>query len=78
MPDLNTGPDDRTAERWREAAELRENNHGWIVLWLEAENLFRAYRNTWNYVEVEAPTAPELQEKITANPPPHAKPAISL
>jgi hypothetical protein len=78
MPDMNTARDAETAERWREASRLRENNRGWVVVWLEAMRLFRAYRDHGGLVEVEAPTADELQEKITANPPPHAKERSSL
>lgn len=29
---------------WREAARLRREHRGWIVLWLAAENCYRAYR----------------------------------
>jgi hypothetical protein len=30
--------------RWREAARLRAERRGWIVVWLAPENCFRAYR----------------------------------
>jgi hypothetical protein len=30
--------------RWREAARLRAEHRAWIVIWLAAENCFRAYR----------------------------------
>ena len=29
---------------WREAARLRREHRGWVVIWLAAENSFRAYR----------------------------------
>jgi hypothetical protein len=29
---------------WREAARLRAERRGWIVIWLAPENCFRAYR----------------------------------
>jgi hypothetical protein len=29
---------------WREAARLRRESKGWIVVWLAPENCFRAYR----------------------------------
>ncbi len=29
---------------WREAARLRREHRGWIVIWLAPENWFRAYR----------------------------------
>jgi hypothetical protein len=32
------------AGRWRDAARLRSEFRGWIVIWLAAENQFRAYR----------------------------------
>jgi hypothetical protein len=30
--------------RWQEAARLRRERRGWIIIWLAAENCFRAYR----------------------------------
>jgi len=30
--------------RWREAARLRSQFRGWIIIWLAAENCYRAYR----------------------------------
>jgi len=32
------------AARWREAARLRAEHRGWIVIWLAPEHCFRAYR----------------------------------
>jgi hypothetical protein len=29
---------------WREAARLRREHRGWIVIWLAAEDSYRAYR----------------------------------
>ena len=29
---------------WREAARLRREHRGWVVVWLAAEDRFRAYR----------------------------------
>jgi hypothetical protein len=29
---------------WREAARLRREHRGWIVIWLAPENCYRAYR----------------------------------
>jgi hypothetical protein len=34
----------KEAACWREAARLRGEHRGWIVIWLAAENCFRAYR----------------------------------
>jgi hypothetical protein len=35
---------DSDADRWREAARLRSEFRGWIVIWLAPESQFRAYR----------------------------------
>jgi hypothetical protein len=32
------------ARRWREAARLRREHPGWVVLWLDRTREFRAYR----------------------------------
>ncbi len=32
------------AARWREAARLRREFRGWVVVWLAREGCFRAYR----------------------------------
>jgi hypothetical protein len=32
------------AECWREAARLRREHRGWIVIWLARESCFKAYR----------------------------------
>ena len=32
------------ARRWREAAQLRRDHPGWVVLWLDRTREFRAYR----------------------------------
>ena len=32
------------AARWQEAARLRREHTGWIVIWLAREDCFRAYR----------------------------------
>ena len=31
-------------ERWREAAQLRHDHAGWVVVWLAAAGEFRAYK----------------------------------
>jgi hypothetical protein len=38
------GSTDRDAQRWQQAAQLRAEHKGWIVVWLAPENCFRAYR----------------------------------
>jgi hypothetical protein len=35
---------DSNDQRWREAAQLRAERKGWIVVWLAPENCFKAYR----------------------------------
>jgi S-adenosyl methyltransferase len=35
---------DGDAQRWREAAQLRTEHRGWIVIWLASGNCFKAYR----------------------------------
>jgi hypothetical protein len=39
-------PRDRNGDdaRWQEAARLRAEHRGWIVIWLAPENCYRAYR----------------------------------
>jgi hypothetical protein len=67
MSDLKPDAKAETDARWREAGVLRVNNSGWIVLWLDGIKLFRAYRIvSRNKTQVEAATAAELQEEITA------------
>ena len=34
----------REDARWQEAAHLRRERRGWIIIWLAPENCFRAYR----------------------------------
>ncbi len=36
-------PGDGDADRWREAARLRREHPGWIVLWLARIRQYRAY-----------------------------------
>jgi len=38
------GGDGGDGARWREAAQLRAEHRGWIIVWLAPENCFRAYR----------------------------------
>jgi hypothetical protein len=39
---VTSEPDD--AARWREAAELRGEHAGWVIIWLAPVGRFRAYR----------------------------------
>jgi hypothetical protein len=38
------GGDGGNDARWREAARLRAERRGWIIVWLAPQNCFRAYR----------------------------------
>ena len=46
VPDTAAGPcaDDDDAGRWRQAARLRREHPGWIVLWLAPIGQYKAYR----------------------------------
>lgn len=35
---------DEDASRWEQAARLRAEHRGWVVIWLASEARFRAYR----------------------------------
>ena len=39
-----TGGQDDEAARWREAAQLRAEHPGWVIVWLASTGQFRAYR----------------------------------
>ena len=45
-------------ERWREAASLRAQFRGWVVIWLAAENCFRAYPRSSTARRATGLTAP--------------------
>ena len=52
---------------WREAARLRREHRGWIVIWLAAENRFRAYRRlpgARRDTALSAATAAEMADLI--------------
>jgi hypothetical protein len=54
--------------RWREAARLRSEHRGWIVVWLAPENCFRAYRRlpgARRDTALSAATADEMAALIT-------------
>lgn len=44
--------------RWREAASLRAQFRGWVVIWLAAENCFRAYPRSSTARRATGLTAP--------------------
>jgi hypothetical protein len=61
-----TAADD--AGRWREAARLRRDHPGWVVLWLAPAGEFRAYRRlpgTRRDTALAAATPGDLAAQIT-------------
>jgi hypothetical protein len=61
-------PPGRDAGRWREAARLRHEHAGWVIIWLAPSAEFRAYRRLPGErrdTALSAPTADALAEKIT-------------
>jgi hypothetical protein len=70
-----TAPDNAPASQgrekddacWREAARLRSQFRGWIVIWLASENCYRAYRRlpgARRDTAISAPTPAELSVLI--------------
>ncbi len=52
---------------WREAARLRREHRGWIIVWLAAENCYRAYRRlpgARRDTAISAPTPAEMAALI--------------
>jgi hypothetical protein len=57
------------AARWNEAAQLRDGNPGWVVVWLAPSREFRAYRRmpgARRDTILAAPTAGGLANAMTA------------
>ena len=55
------------AECWREAARLRREHRGWIIIWLARDNCYRAYRRTPGArrdTALSAPTARDMAKQI--------------
>jgi hypothetical protein len=55
-------------ERWREAARLRSGHRAWVIIWLAAQNCFKAYRRlpgTRRDTALSAATAGEMAALIT-------------
>jgi hypothetical protein len=53
---------------WREAARLRREHRGWIVIWLARDNCYRAYRRTPGAsrdTALSAPTARNMAKQIS-------------
>lgn len=58
---------DNSAARWGEAAQLRRDYRGWIVIWLAAFAEFRAYRRmpgARHVTVLTAATSPEIAAQI--------------
>jgi hypothetical protein len=73
---------DDDAGRWREAARLRREHSGWIVIWLAPTGCYRAYRRLPGVrrdTALTAATPADLAAQIThaeqaaRNPASHAK-----
>jgi hypothetical protein len=61
------GPAQRDDGCWREAARLRREYRGWVVVWLAPENCYRAYRRlpgTRRDTALSAATAGEMAALI--------------
>ena len=55
------------ADRWQEAAQLRAQFRGWIVIWLASEGEFRAYRRlprAHRDTVLRAPTVQDMAARI--------------
>jgi hypothetical protein len=62
---VNTaGGDD--AERWREAARLRDECPGWVIIWLARSGEYRAYQDSQSRraATLTAATAADLAAQI--------------
>jgi hypothetical protein len=61
--------EDEVDERhWEEAAKLRGEHRGWIIIWLSADQEFRAYRRlpgTRRDTTLSAPTGSDLSAMIS-------------
>jgi hypothetical protein len=61
------GGRDKDDACWREAARLRREHRGWIIVWLAAEGCFRAYRRlpgARRDTAISAATAAEMDTLI--------------
>lgn len=59
--------DKQDAQRWEEAAQLRREHRGWIVVWLASDSQFRAYRRlpgSRRDTALSAPAASDLAALI--------------
>jgi hypothetical protein len=64
--------------RWQEAAQLRRERRGWIIIWLAPENCFRAYRRlpgARRDTALSAATSAEMADLISQAEQAAARPA---
>jgi hypothetical protein len=54
------------AERWREAARLRDECPGWVIIWLAPTREYRAYQDSQSRraAALKADTAADLAAQI--------------
>lgn len=70
MPDARSGNlfgNEEDLERWEEAAQMRREHRGWIIIWLAPSREFRAYRRlpgTRQDTALHAVTASDLAAQI--------------
>jgi hypothetical protein len=87
-PDNNVAPaapsaaatDEDDAGRWEQAARLRAEHRGWVVIWLASEVRFRAYRRlpgARRDTALSAATASEMAAQITQAEQAVSRPATS-
>ena len=71
MPDATSNGhlnDEMDQRHWAEAAKLRGEHQGWIIIWLAAHSQFRAYRRlpgTRRDTVLSAPSSTDLAVQIT-------------
>jgi hypothetical protein len=67
------------AVRWRDAARLRAEHSGWVIVWLARTGQFRAYKRLGGArrdTSLTAATAEALATRITAAEQAVARPAL--
>jgi hypothetical protein len=68
MPGVSQHPaTEDDANRWREAAQLRSDHPGWVIIWFAPDRQFRAYplSQRRGATALTAATAAELAEQIS-------------
>jgi hypothetical protein len=68
IPNHEAGQEDeKDAQRWQEAKQLRQEHCGWIVIWLAGQAEFRAYRRMHGArrdTALNAATASDMKTQI--------------